>query len=87
MAAEDAVFLGHAHHAVHAREALDLGFVERGGVADEVDFGQGLLGADLLVHAGLDVRLVGEVVEHLAVLGAVVADVGFEDDDHSLFQK
>ena len=52
---------------------------QRGGVADQVDFRQGLLGALFLVDAGFDLGQLRQMVEQLAVFWAVGLGVGGED--------
>ena len=54
MASQDTVGLGHPHHPIHARQHGHFGFLQGSGLADQIDFGEDLLGAFFLVHPPLD---------------------------------
>ena len=61
MATKDAVFLGHAHHPLHAGQTRHVLKLQRGRVAYEIDLGQCLLCAYFVVYPGRDVRQVGQM--------------------------
>ena len=80
--AEDPILLRDPHHAFHDLEALDLLAVQGRGVADEIDLGQGLLGADLDVGARPDRGQRREMLHEPLVFLVVLVGVGVQDDDH-----
>ena len=79
---EDAVFLGHAHHAFDAWQTLHILYIQRLGVADQVNFGQGLLAAALDMHAGLDALQRCQMRQQLLVFLRPFAGVGTENQNH-----
>ncbi len=82
MAPDDAVLLGDADDALDAGQDRDVLEDEAVRVADEVDLGDGLLGAADPVDAHLDAGQAREGVEELLLGGRVLRGRLVDEDDH-----
>ncbi len=85
VAPEHAVLLGDAYHALHAGQAGHVLNLQGSRVANQVDLGQDLLGAFLVMHPALYVFQVGQEFEQLPVLGTILVGVRGQDQNHRVF--
>ena len=79
---EDAVFLRHAHHALDAGQGPHVFYIQRLGVADEIDLGESLFRTAFGVHAGLHALQTRQMTHQLPVLGTLGLRVCIQDQDH-----
>ena len=82
MPSEDAIVLRHPHHPFDTGQTLHVLDLQCLGVADEVDLGQGLFGAALLVHTYLHPLQSGQMIHQALIFGAFQFCIGIQYQNH-----
>ena len=79
---ENAVFLRHSHHTFDTGQALHGDEVQRFGITNQINLGQGLFGSAFDMHARLNSRQSGQMSRQLLVVRPLLIGIGRKYQNH-----